>query len=54
MAQSMDQLPDDAESLKALILAARADTETMAAERARLAEEKDALTAEVDRLTAQN
>jgi len=47
MALSMDQLPDDAESLKALILAAQADA-------AKLAEEKDALSAEVDRLTAQN
>ena len=56
-----DDLPDDAETLKAMILAARAeaavlraDKERLDAERERLAHEGDVLAAEVDRLTAQN
>jgi transposase len=56
-----DDLPDDAETLKAMILAARAeaavlraDKERLDAERARLAHEGQVLAAEVDRLTAQN
>src|SRR5690606_13883482 len=49
-----DDLPDDAETLKAMILAARADNARLDAERARLAHEGEVLAAEVDRLTAQN
>ena len=56
-----DDLPNDAETLKAMILAARAeaavlrsDKERIDAERARLAHEGEVLGAEVDRLTAQN
>ena len=56
-----DDLPNDAETLKAMILAARAeaavlraDKERIDAERARLAHEGQVLAAEVDRLTAQN
>jgi transposase len=61
MALTPDDLPDDAETLKAMILAARAeaavlraDKERLDAERARLAHEGRVLAAEVDRLTAQN
>ncbi len=61
MTLTPDDLPDDAETLKAMILAARAeaavlraDKERLDAERARLAHEGRVLAAEVDRLTAQN
>lgn len=54
MALTPDDLPDDAEMLKAMILAARADNARLDAERARLAHEGQVLAAEVDRLTAQN
>jgi transposase len=54
MALRIEDLPDDAALLKAMILAQRADTAKLDAERARLAREHDALSAEVDRLTAQN
>ena len=49
-----DDLPNDAETLKAMILAARADNARLDAERERLAPEGKVLAAEVDRLTAQN
>lgn len=61
MTLTPDELPDDAETLKAMILAARAeaavlraDKERLDAERERLASEGQVLAAEVDRLTAQN
>ena len=61
MALSLDDLPDDAETLKALILAVRAETEAAHADNAKLAAERDrlehehmVLAAEVDRLTQQN
>jgi transposase len=54
MTLTPDDLPDDAEMLKAMILAARADNARLDAERARLAHEGQVLAAEVDRLTAQN
>jgi len=61
MTLTPDDLPNDAETLKAMILAAqaetaalRADKERIDAERARLAHEGKVLAAEVDRLTAQN
>ncbi len=54
MALSFDDLPDDVESLKALILAQRASAAKRDAEHAQLVHVKDALTAEVDRLTARN
>jgi transposase len=47
-------LPDDAQTLKAMILAARAENARLDAERQRLAHEGQVLAAEVDRLTAQN
>lgn len=54
MTLTPDDLPDDAETLKAMILAARADNARLDAERASLAHEGQVLAAEVDRLTAQN
>ena len=61
MALSLDQLPDDVETLKALLLAVRAETQSAHADNARLAAERDqlehehtVLAAEVDRLTQQN
>lgn len=61
MALSLDDLPDDVEALKALILGVRAETEAahadnarLAAERNRLEHEQTVLTAEVERLTEQN
>lgn len=54
-------LPDDAETLKEMILAAQAETAVLRAdnaridaERARLEREGQVLAAEVDRLTARN
>jgi transposase len=54
MALSLDDLPDDVESLKALILAADAKNARLATERAQLEHEHTVLAAEVDRLTQQN
>jgi len=61
MTLTPDDLPNDAETLKAMILAARAETaalradkERIDAERIRLAHEGQVLAAEIDRLTAQN
>jgi transposase len=54
MALSLDELPDDVESLKALILAADVKNVGLAAERDRLQHEQTVLTAEVERLTEQN
>ncbi len=54
MALSLDDLPDDVESLKALILAADVKNVGLAAERDRLQYEQTVLTAEVERLTEQN
>jgi transposase len=54
MALSLDDLPDDVETLKALVLSARADNAGLAAERDRLEHEQTVLTAEVERLTEQN
>jgi transposase len=54
MAPAPNDLPDDIASLKALILAARAETARVEAERQRLDREHAALTGEVARLTAQN
>jgi len=52
MALSIENLPDDVEGLKALLLAADAKADRLAAEHDRLAGEKTALEGEVDRLTA--
>jgi hypothetical protein len=49
MTLSLDELPDDVERLRTLILAERA---AHAAEKAQLAQERDVANAEVDRLTA--
>ena len=54
MALSLDDLPDDVGTLKALVLSARADNAGLAAERDRLEHEQTVLTAEVERLTEQN
>jgi transposase len=54
MALSLDELPDDVESLKALILATDVKNVGLAAERDRLQHEQTVLTAEVERLTEQN
>jgi transposase len=54
MALSLDELPDDVESLKALILAAAEKNAGLAADRDRLEHEQTVLTAEVERLTEQN
>ena len=54
MALRFDELPDDVESLKALILAARAKTAEQEDEHARLCALHALLSAEVARLTAQN
>ena len=54
MTLKIEDLPDDVESLKALIRAARADNARLDAERKRLEHEGLALSGEVDRLTAQN
>lgn len=54
MALLLDQLPDDVESLKALILAADAKNARLAAQRDQLEHEHTVLAAEVDRLTQQN
>jgi len=61
MTLSLDNLPDDVETLKAMVLAIRADTEAvqtenakLAAEHARLDQEHTVLAAEVERLTEQN
>jgi transposase len=54
MALSLDELPNDVESLKALILAADAKNANLATERDQLEHEHTVLTAEVDRLTQQN
>lgn len=61
MALSLDQLPDDVATLKALLLAVRAETQSAHADNARLAAQRDqlehehtVLAAEVDRLTQQN
>jgi len=54
MALAPNDLPDDIASLKALILAARAETARVEAEHRKLAHEHAALTGEVARLTAQN
>ena len=61
MTLSLDDLPDDVETLKAMVLAIRAETEVvqtentkLAAEHARLDQEHTVLAAEVDRLTEQN
>ena len=58
---SLDDLPDDVETLKAMVLAIRAETEAvqtennkLAAERARIDQEHTVLAAEVERLTEQN
>ena len=49
MVTKLDDLPDDVETLKALILAARAENARMDAERASLAHETSVLRHEVDR-----
>ena len=54
MAVTLDTLPDDAETLKAMILAARAESARLDVERRRLLHESQVLAAEVDRLTARN
>jgi hypothetical protein len=54
MALSLDDLPDDAETLKALVLSAHANNAKLAAEHARLDHEHMVLAAEVERLTQQN
>ena len=54
MALTFDDLPDDAATLKAMILAARAENDRLDAERQRLAHDTRVLAAEVDRLTARN
>ena len=61
MAHSLDELPDDVESLKALVLVAHTETEATRTANARLAAERDrlvhreaVLAGEVDRLTARN
>ena len=52
MALTFDDLPDDAATLKAMIVAARAENDRLDAERQRLAHDTRVLAAEVDRLTA--
>jgi transposase len=52
MALTLDNLPDDAETLKAMILAARVENARLDAERQRLTHERQVLATEVDRLTA--
>jgi transposase len=54
MALTLDNLPDDVEMLKALVLAAHAENTKIGQERARLEHEHSVLAAEVDRLTARN
>ena len=54
MTLSPYDLPDDAETLKAMILAARAENARLDAERQRLGHAGQVLAAEVARLTAQN
>ena len=55
MALSLDDLPDDVETLKALIIGRCARQNAgLAADRDRLAHEQTVLTAEVERLTEQN
>jgi transposase len=53
MTLPLDDLPNDVETLKAMILAARAETARLDADRQRLKREGQVLAAEVDRLTAQ-
>lgn len=53
MTLPLDDLPDDAETLKAMILAARAENAQLDADRQRLKREGLVLAAEVDRLTVQ-
>jgi Transposase C of IS166 homeodomain/zinc-finger binding domain of transposase IS66 len=52
MTLSPHDLPDDAETLKAMILTARAENARLDAERERLKQEGQLLSAEVERLTA--
>ena len=61
MTLSLDDLPDDVQTLKTMVLAIRSETEAvqtenskLAAEHARLDQEHTVLAAEVDRLTEQN
>jgi transposase len=61
MTLSLDDLPDDVETLKAMVLGLRTETESVQAERARIAadhvrldHEHAVLAAEVERLTEQN
>jgi hypothetical protein len=54
MALSLDDLPNDVESLKALIIAGAEKSAGLAADRDRLTHEQTVLTAEVERLTEQN
>ena len=54
MALALDDLPNDVESLKALIIAADEKNAGLAADRDRLEHEQTVLTAEVARLTEQN
>lgn len=54
MALTLDDLPDDAATLKAMIVAARVENDRLDAERQRLAHDARILAAEVDRLTARN
>ena len=54
MALSLENLPDDLQTLKALIMSARADNARLASERDRLVHREAVLATEVDRLTAQN
>ena len=49
-----DDLPNDVATLKAMVLAQRAENDRLATERERLAHEEQVLTAEVHRLEAQN
>lgn len=49
-----DDLPDDAATLKAMIVAARAENDRLDAERQRLAHDAGVLAAQVDRLKARN
>ena len=54
MALTLDDLPDDAATLKAMIVATRAENDRLDAKRQCLAHDARVLAAEVDRLTARN
>jgi transposase len=54
MTLPLEDLPDDAESLKALLVSMHAENARLSAERDSMSQEQAVLAAEVDRLTAQN